>query len=119
MLFNGKMLALLGFILYSIGSYSAAPTEPQNKIERTGPDQVHLSYGKIAEEMIVVWSTENIPKYSSSSYVTYGRKAGSLDMLVKTTEAVLKDGNPRGLGLIHRAVMKVRNCGELKYIIDK
>lgn len=72
--------------------------------EVRGPEQVHISYGNFPSEMIVVWSTSNV---SWSSFVTYGENLDNLNFVAKATDALLTEGNPNGLQLIHRAVMTV------------
>ena len=69
-----------------------------------GPEQIHLSYGSSAEEMTVVWSTSSDLE---SSWVLYGLAPYNYSTAVTGRTATLTNGNPYGLQLIHRAVMKV------------
>jgi hypothetical protein len=98
----------LSFVINFFISLTYSAPWPENiDVEIHGPEQVHISYGNTANEMIVVWSTANISA-NSTSYVTYGLNSAKLDMRVKATDAVLTEGNPDGLDQIHRAIMTVR-----------
>lgn len=71
-----------------------------------GPEQVHISYGDLPDEMIIVWSTSNMSN-ARTSLVTYGLHSDKLEMKVDADNADLKEGNPDGLKHLHRAVLKV------------
>ena len=68
------------------------------------PEQIHLSYGYNASEMVVTWSTSA----ASSSVVNYG--SSQFDVSRKQTGQSWRftEGNPNGLQYMHRVVLKVR-----------
>ncbi|XP_041353434.1 acid phosphatase type 7-like [Gigantopelta aegis] len=57
--------------------------------EVSKPEQVHLSYGRNASEMVVTWSTQNV---KSDSIVKYGLDSGSLNMEAKGYSTKFVDG---------------------------
>ena len=93
-------------IIFFISLANSVPWPRNENPKIHGPEQVHISYGNTADEMIVVWSTANITK-NLTSYVTYGVTSGQLDKMVKGRHAVLTEGNPNGLDQIHKAIMTV------------
>lgn len=66
------------------------------------PEQIHLSYGYNASEMVVTWSTSA----ASSSVVNYG--ISQFDVSRKQTGQSWRftEGNPNGLQYMHRVVLK-------------
>ena len=99
-------ICLINIIL--IPNSFAGPTLRSNEEQIRGirgPEQVHVSYGDTPQEMVVVWSTDNISSYSS--LVSYGLSSKKLNMKAYAADAVLNEGNPDGLKQLHRSVLTV------------
>jgi hypothetical protein len=73
--------------------------------------QVHIAYGELASEMVVMWSSAI--EADNSSFVLFGSKPGAYThhQVATNWNFTAADANPDGLQYLHRAVLTVRGGG--------
>ncbi|XP_002738205.1 acid phosphatase type 7-like [Saccoglossus kowalevskii] len=78
------------------------------ELELPIPEQIHIAYGDVASEMIVMWSTP-IP---ASSQVLYGLAPNNFSLSVSGDSVDFFDGNPDGLHYLHRVKLSNLIAGQ-------
>ncbi|CAL1541090.1 unnamed protein product [Lymnaea stagnalis] len=74
----------------------------EDTLEKCKPSQVHISYGRLTTEMVIMWSTAG----QCSTAVKYGVDPWKLDQLA-SGESLMFNDNTVGLKVLHRVELRL------------